>query len=65
MHLRRRHQPRTRIHAYLLWQKSLDDTSLLLAECEGHTGDYCPEVVAERTKTTEGQTPVQVEQATV
>ena len=49
----------------------IDNTNLLLTKCEGHTGEYWPEVVAVqtsprsvRTKTTKGQySPVRPEQA--
>ena len=46
-------------------------TNLLLAECEGHTGEYWPEVMTVRTKRSEVRTkmtkgqysPVRLEQA--
>ena len=42
----------------------INHTNLLLTEREGRTGEYWPEVVAVRTKTTEGQySPVRLELA--
>ena len=47
-----------------LWWLMKRRINFLLTEREGRTGEYWPEVVAVRTKTTEGQySPVQLELA--